>query len=76
MIRRIDEDKRRFCRSLVGCGLGRILTWPCAPRAVLALAGSACVAGCADETLHADVVVVGAVRASRLRCPRPNENSA
>lgn len=59
MIRQIDEGKRRFCRSLVGCGLGRILTWPCAPRAVLALAGSACVAGCADETLHADVVIVG-----------------
>lgn len=59
MIRDIDEGKRRFCRSLVGCGLGRILTWPGASRTVLALAGSASVAGCADETLHADVVVVG-----------------
>ncbi len=59
MIRNIDEGKRRFCRSLVGCGLGRILAWPGAGRAVLALAGTAGVAGCADETLHADVVVVG-----------------
>lgn len=59
MIRQIDEGKRRFCRSLVGCGLGRVLEWPCASRAVLALSGAACVTGCSDVTLHADVVIVG-----------------
>ena len=59
MIRQIDEGKRRFCRSLVGCGLGRVLEWPCASRAVLALSGAACVTGCSDVTLHADVVIIG-----------------
>lgn len=58
MTRNIDEGKRRLCRSLVGCGLGRMLTKP-ASRAVLALAGTASVAGCKNEPVQTDVVVVG-----------------
>lgn len=59
MIRKIDESKRRFCRSLVGCGFGCVLEWPFTSRAVLVLSGVACVTGCSEETLHADVVIVG-----------------